>query len=475
MNKIIIGRTEEIVSINGAYTSEKSEFLAITGRRRVGKTYLVNAHFEKEMTFHFSGILNAPLQQQLQNFNYHLGKYFGESPTVSTPKNWLDAFITLTKYLNKSRKKGKKVIFIDELPWLDTHKSNFVAALDWFWNTWAVDKNVLLIVCGSATSWMIKKIVNNKGGLHNRLTKRIHLQPFTLKETIDFLAYRKVKLSTYQITQLYMAMGGIPHYLNEIQPTESAMQAIDRICFQKNGLLANEFENLYQALFKNADIHLKIVFALAKTLKGLSRNELIAATNLKDGGAISAVLEELSWCNFIHISNGYGKTKKDSLYRLTDEFSLFYLQFMYKKNNVDWLKLSSTPKWKSWAGYAFENVCFKHLKAIKKSLGIDGVFTQFYSFQSKGSQTKEGTQIDLIIERNDGIIHLCEIKFYESQFVIMKDYAQRLEQKIRVFKSETKTTKVIFPTMITSYGTSPNQYYTGLIQQEITLEDLTKY
>jgi len=475
MNKIIIGRTEEIVSLNGAYTSEKSEFLAITGRRRVGKTYLINAHFEKEMTFHFSGILNAPLQQQLQNFNYHLGKYFGELPAVSTPKNWLDAFITLTKYLNKSRKKGKKVIFIDELPWLDTHKSNFVAALDWFWNTWAVDKNVLLIVCGSATSWMIRKIVNNRGGLHNRLTKRIHLQPFTLKETIDFLAYRKVKLSTYQITQLYMAMGGIPHYLNEIQPTESAMQAIDRICFQKNGLLANEFENLYQALFKNADIHLKIVFALAKTLKGLSRNELIAATNLKDGGAISAVLEELSWCNFIHISNGYGKTKKDSLYRLTDEFSLFYLQFMYKKNNIDWLKLSSTSKWKSWAGYAFENVCFKHLSAIKKSLGIDGVFTQFYSFQSKGSKTNEGTQIDLLIERNDGIIHLCEIKFYETTFAISKDYAQRLEQKIRVFKSETKTTKVIFPTMITSYGTSPNQYYIGLIQQEITLEDLTKY
>ena len=475
MSKIIIGRTEEIVSLNGAYTSEKPEFLAITGRRRVGKTYLINAHFEKEMTFHFSGILNAPMQQQLQNFNYQLEQFFNEITTENAPRNWLEAFIKLSKCLNRSRKKGKKVIFIDELPWLDTHKSNFVAALDWFWNSCAVDKNVLLIVCGSATSWMIKKIINNKGGLHNRLTKRIHLQPFTLKETTDFLAYRKVKLSTYQITQLYMAMGGIPHYLNEIQPSESAMQAIDRICFQKNGLLENEFENLYQALFKNADIHLKIIFALAKKLKGLSRNELIAATNLKDGGAISAVLEELSWCNFIHISNGYGKTKKDSLYRLTDEFSLFYLQFMHKKNNIDWLKLSSTPKWKSWAGYAFENVCFKHLTAIKKSLGIDGVFTQFYSFQSKGNQEKEGTQIDLLIERNDGIIHLCEIKFHETTFAITKDYAQRLEQKIRVFKSATKTKKVIFPTMITSHGTNPNQYYIGLIQQAITLEDLTKY
>ena len=475
MSKIIIGRNEEKEAFDALLVSDKSEFVSITGRRRVGKTYLVNTHFEKEMSFHFSGILNASMQQQLQNFNFQLSHFFNASSLENLPKNWLEAFIKLSKCLEKSRKKGKKVIFIDELPWLDTHKSNFVAALDWFWNSWAVNKNIVLIVCGSATSWMIKKIVNNKGGLHNRLTKRIHLLPFTLKETSEFLAYRKIKLSNYQITQLYMAIGGIPHYLNEIQPAESAMQAINRICFQKDGLLANEFENLYRALFKNSEIHLKIVVALSKTLKGLNRNDLIAATGLKDGGAISAVLEELMWCNFIHVSTGFGKTRKDSLFRLSDEFSLFYLQFMHKKNNVNWLQLSSTPKWKSWAGYAFENVCFKHLVQIKKSLGIEGVFTQFYSFKSKGNKEKEGTQIDLLIDRNDGIIHLCEIKFYESTFTINKDYAQRLEQKIRVFKSETKTRKVIFPTMITSYGTAVNEHYIGLIQQAITLENIVKY
>jgi AAA+ ATPase superfamily predicted ATPase len=472
MSKIIIGRHEEISILKEKLRSNKSEFIAITGRRRVGKTYLINAYFEKEMTFHFSGILNASMQQQLQGFQFQFSNYFKKESSEKFPSNWMEAFIQLSKQLERSRKKSKKVIFIDELPWLDTHKSNFLSALEWFWNNWAIDKNILLIVCGSATSWMINKIVNNKGGLHNRLTQRIHLLPFTLKETTEFLKYRQIKLSPYQITQLYMAMGGIPHYLNEIKPGESAMQAIDRICFQKDGLLVNEFDNLYRALFKNAEIHLKIVFTLAKKLKGLSRKELIEISKLSDGGAVSEVLEELTWCNFITVTNSFGKTKKDSVYRLTDEFSLFYLKFMHKKNNVNWLQLSNTTQWKSWSGYAFENICFKHLPQIKKCLGIEGVFTEFYSFKAIGNKENNGTQIDLIIDRNDGIINLCEIKFYDKKFSFSKATTQVIQNKIEVFMRETKTRKTIFPTLITSFGTEKNEYTTGFIQQEISLENL---
>jgi AAA+ ATPase superfamily predicted ATPase len=474
MSKIIIGRHEEISILKEKLRSNKSEFIAITGRRRVGKTYLINAYFEKEMTFHFSGILNASMQQQLQGFQFQFSNYFKKESSEKFPSNWMEAFIQLSKQLERSRKKSKKVIFIDELPWLDTHKSNFLSALEWFWNTWAIDKNILLIVCGSATSWMINKIVNNKGGLHNRLTQRIHLLPFTLIETTDFLKYRQIKLSPYQITQLYMAMGGIPHYLNEIKPGESAMQAIDRICFQKDGLLVNEFDNLYRALFKYAEIHLKIVFTLAKKLKGLSRKELIEISKLSDGGAVSEVLEELTWCNFITVTNSFGKTKKDSVYRLTDEFSLFYLKFMHKKNNVNWLQLSNTTQWKSWSGYAFENICFKHLQQIKKSLGISGVFCEFYAFQARGNKNNTGTQIDLIIDRNDGIINLCEIKFYDKKFSFNKATTQVIQNKIEVFIRETKTRKTIFPTLITSFGTDKNEYTTGFIQQEISLENLLR-
>lgn len=472
MSKIIIGREAEKTILNERYNSQKSEFIAITGRRRVGKTYLVNAHFEKVTSFHFSGVLNATLKQQLQGFHFQYSQFFKSKNSENIPSNWMEAFIRLSQQLDRSRKKSKRVIFIDELPWLDTHKSSFLGALEWFWNSWAINNNVLLIVCGSATSWMINKIVNNKGGLHNRLTKRIHLLPFTLKETTDFLQHKKINLSNYQVTQLYMAMGGIPHYLNEIKPGESAMQTIDRVCFQKEGLLFNEFDNLYRALFKNADNHLKIVLALSKKLKGLSRKELIEASKLKDGGAFSEILEELTWCNFITVTTSFGKTKKDSIYRLTDEFSLFYLKFMHKKNNVNWLQLASTSQWKSWSGYAFENVCFKHLMQIKKSLGIEGVFTEFYAFQSVGNKTISGAQIDLLIDRNDGIINLCEIKFCDKKFVLTKSEMLKIQHRIDVFTQVTRTQKTIFPTLITAFEAASNEHFTGFIQQGLSLKDL---
>jgi uncharacterized protein len=227
MNKVIIGRNSEKAILNEAFSSNESQFLAITGRRRIGKTYLINTFFDKKISFHFSGMLNASFGQQLQNFQYSLNDYFKTEKGTVIPTNWLMAFQHLSKCLQKSKKKKKQVIFIDELPWLDTHKSNFIAALDWFWNTWAVNKNVLLIVCGSSTSWIINKVINNKGGLHNRITKRIHLEPFTLRETELFLKHKKIKLSKYQITQLYMSLGGVPHYLKEIKTGESASQAVD--------------------------------------------------------------------------------------------------------------------------------------------------------------------------------------------------------------------------------------------------------
>ncbi|MEN9303584.1 MAG: hypothetical protein RL264_2013 [Bacteroidota bacterium] len=474
MAKHIIGRVDEIAILKERFLSDSSEFIAVTGRRRVGKTFLINAYFEDEMSFHFSGVLNAPIQQQLQNFHYQMGNYFKNPTDQAPPTNWFDAFFSLSKRLSKIRKKEKKIVFIDEVPWLDTHKSNFLSALEWFWNVWAIDNNVLLIICGSATSWMINKVVNNKGGLHNRLTQRLHLLPFTLKETVEFLRFRNIRLSTHQIAQLYMTFGGIPHYLNEIKTGESALQSIERICFSKNGLLVNEFDNLYRALFKNSELHLKVVFALSNKSRGLTRKELLVACELSDGGAFTTILEELLWCNFITASVGFGKNKKDSLYRLTDEYSLFYLNFMHKKTFVNWTQLASSQKWKSWTGYAFENICFKHISEIKKLLGIEGVFTQIFSFRSKGNQEDSGSQIDLIIDRNDGIINLCEIKFHDAIYSLSKEEAKNIQRKMAVFKADTKTRKTIFPTLITAFDAVNNENYLGLIQQAISLENIIK-
>ncbi len=472
MSKIIIGRETEQSILAETAAAKNADMLAVTGRRRVGKTYLIKTFFKNQLHFEFSGILNADNEQQLQSFTIALAKQSGNKSLKQVPQNWMDAFHQLTVYLDKQQKAKKLVVFIDELPWLDTHKSGFLAAFDWFWNSWATTKNILVIICGSATSWMTSKIINNKGGLHNRVTRRIHLKPFTLTETEAYLRANGIILSRYDILQLYMALGGVAHYLKKVKKGQSAAQNISRICFEKNGLLVNEFENLYNALFVNAKQHISIIQALSAKQKGLSRNEILAATKLKDGGSFSKLLKELEQSDFITAYYPFGKIKKETLYRVIDEYSLFYLKFIYKKKNVNWLQLSASPVYKSWSGYAFESICMDHIDKVKAALGIASVYTEESSFYFKGSSEEPGTQIDLLIDRKDNVINICEAKFNDKPFSITKQYANELREKMRIFQEKTKTKKSLFLTVISTYGVAPNINSIGFVQQEVTMESL---
>lgn len=472
MQRTIIGRQPEKVILADILNSEEAELLAITGRRRVGKTFLVRTFFGEQLSFEFSGMLNASMQQQLQNFDIALASYLPARAGKTSSVNWLNAFEKLATYLGSQKTKTKKIIFVDELPWLDTHRSGFLAAFDWFWNSWAVKQNVLVVICGSASSWMTNKIINSRGGLHNRVTKRMHLQPFTLTETEAYLKHRNITLSRYQLLQMYMSLGGIPHYLKEIKKGESATQNIDRICFSRNGLLKNEFDNLYNALFTNASQHISIIEALASKNKGLARSELLTITKLKDGGTFSKLLSELEQSDFISAYVPFDKIKKETLYRVTDEFSLFYLKFMHKKKYVNWMQLAVTPAYKIWAGYAFENICMKHIEKIKKALGIASVYTEISSFFYKGNAQHAGTQIDLLIDRKDEVINICEAKFYDAPFIITKSYAAILRNKLAVFQERTRTRKTLFLTFISPYGIIQNQYSIGFVQQDISSENL---
>lgn len=472
MAKIIIGRVAERNLLSEIFTTNRADMLAITGRRRVGKTYLINAFFETQLNFEFSGILHANNEQHLQSFYLALTKQSGKRKPKLPPANWMEAFDQLIIYLESLKKTKKLVVFIDELPWLDRHKSGFLSAFDWFWNSWAVNKNILVIICGSAASWMTSKIINNRGGLHNRVTKRMHLKPFTLGETEEYLRSNGITISRYDILQLYMALGGVPHYLKEVKKGQSAAQNINRICFQKHGLLVNEFENLYNALFINAKQHISIIQALAAKQKGLSRNEILVATKLTDGGSFSRLLKELEQSDFITAYYPFGKVKKETLYRIIDEYSLFYLKFIYKKKNVNWLQLSASPTYKSWSGYAFENICMDHIDKVKAALGIAAVYTEESSFYYKGNSNNPGTQIDLLIDRKDNVINICEAKFHDKAFSITKQYADALREKIRIFQEKTKTKKTIFLTLISTYGVVSNANSIGFVQQEVTMESL---
>ncbi|MEO8403299.1 MAG: ATP-binding protein [Chitinophagaceae bacterium] len=475
----IIGREREISILDELLHSKTADLLAIYGRRRVGKTFLIYSYLHDYLAFELTGIKNGSLKDQLQLFSLSLQKSAASPLALRPPANWIEAFDALAQYIGTRDPKKKSVIFLDELPWLDGRKSGFLSAFEHFWNSWASRQpNLLVIVCGSAASWMIRHIVNAKGGLHNRITQKIELAPFTLAETESYLKSRGSKLDRYAILQIYMALGGIPHYLKTVGKDNSPTQVIDKACFSKDGLLTGEFENLYSSLFDMADNHIKIVRALATTGKGMSRQQIIDACGLSSGGRTTEVLEELEKSGFIRQTIPYDKTTNEAIYRLIDEFSIFYLKFMdrNKGNNKNtWSSISTSQAYAIWSGIAFEAVCLKHIDQIRDGLRIKvGSDQSAWRYIPPKNSKEKGAQIDLIIDRADRIINLCEMKFYNDVVTIDKAYAKSLQQKQEVFVEKIKPKKTTFLTMITSFGIKENEYSEELIQQSVTMDVLFK-
>jgi AAA+ ATPase superfamily predicted ATPase len=472
----IVGRIAEKKILKDAMTSGSAELIAIYGRRRIGKTFLVRSVYEKQLVFEFTGVHNAKMPEQLDNFARALTKASSSPAPLAAPANWSIAFDILEKFLTPVLQKQTAVIFFDEFPWINSPKSNFLKSFDHFWNTWASKHpNLTVVICGSAASWMIQNIVKSKGGLHNRVTIRMKLSPFTLKETEEYFKSRSINLDRYQILELYMVMGGIPQYLSSVQRGESSAQAIDRICFTQHGYLTDEFNNLYASLFDHSPNHIIVVRLLSGTSKGLTRTEIIAGSTLSSGGTVSSVLEELEESGFIKSYIPFGKTSKDSVFRLSDEFSLFYLKYMDKKKATGkgtWLRISESPTWASWSGHAFEAICLKHADQIKTALGIASIYVEESVWRHVPGKGKAGTQIDLLLDRGDRCINICEMKFSNGTFTINNKYADDLEKKRDVFVDTTKTKKTMFLTMVTTYGTAKNAYYKKLIHNEVTMKDL---
>lgn len=466
----LIGRKPEISILLNALKSSRAELIAVYGRRRVGKTYLVRNVYKNDIQFEFSGIHKGSLKQQLNNFHLTLS---AKNIAFKKPSDWIEAFHQLSQYLNKLASKKKKVVFIDEFPWLDTRKSNFLSAFDNFWNSYASKRDDLtVVICGSAASYMIKNIIKSKGGLHNRLTNKIQLLPFNLNETEQLLKSNKVKLSRYDILQIYMAMGGIPHYLEKILPGESVALALDRLCFTKDGFLRTEFDNVFASLFDQHENHEAIIKTLASVRKGLTRNEVLTKSKVKSGGTLTKTLSELEESGFIEKYLPY-KGIKDSLFRLTDEYSMFFIKYIENtkpsKSGI-WIKLFGQQSYKIWAGFSFETICMKHVDQIKEGLKISGINAIHGSWIEKNSHNS--AQIDLLIDRDDNVINICEIKFYNSEYAIDKEYAKEIANKVNTFSASIKTKKSIFVTFITSYGLIANQYSNQYVQNELTMDHL---
>ncbi len=472
----IIGRKEELIVLEDALKTKDAGLMAVYGRRRVGKTFLIRNFYAGRLIFELTGTYGGSLKEQLLQFSRSLQKATGSILSLTPPNSWAEAFHALEQFLDNQPRRKKLVVFLDEFPWLDSRKSGFLSAFEHFWNSWASQQtHLLFVICGSSASWMIQKIVKNKGGLHHRITQKLRLLPFTLSETEAYLKSKGSHLDRYQILQLYMALGGIPQYLNNVRKGDSVSEAIEKICFSKNGLLNREFDNLYNSLFEMAENHLKAIRALAANPKGLTRQEIIDRCSLSSGGRATTMLDELEQSGFIKSNKPYDKETKDSIYRLIDEFSLFYLKFMDKGSDItSWARVSEGATYKIWNGMAFEAVCLKHINQIKRSLGLQGKLTKEASWRyapPKGSK-ENGAQIDLLIDRDDHSINICEVKFYTGALTISKTYAGELQQKLDVFQEKVKPRKTLFLTLITTYGIKENIHSDTMVKKSLTMNAL---
>lgn len=469
----MIGRKKEQDILNRALHASRAEFMVVYGRRRVGKTYLIKEYFNHNFSFYATGLSNAKTKEQLKVFGGSLKEYGDSEKNI--PRDWYEAFLRLKQLLQRDQVKrdpvcGKRVVFLDELPWMDTARSDFKSALEYFWNSWASDQtDLLLIVCGSATSWIIENLLGNRGGFYNRITCRIHLLPFTLGECEAFYLANGIRMSRQQMIESYMIFGGIPYYLNCLDKRLSLAQNVDELLFNQSGQLYFEFDRLLSSLFKNYQRHTAIIEALARSKNGMNRVELAKIPKIGDGEPLTKALKELEQCGFIRKYRNFAKEKQGFYFQLIDPFTLFCLRFIKDQTHESWMMYINSAGYYAWTGNAFELVCLLHTPQIKQCLGISGVETTEYAWKSKDS--RPGAQIDLLIDRKDGVINICEAKFSLAPYEIDFEYEQKLRNKIEAFSKETSTKKALHLTLISANGLLHNSH-SGIVQNEINGEDL---
>ncbi len=469
---LIVGRKKEQQLLADCLCSPRPEFMVVFGRRRVGKTYLIRQYFNDCFSFYATGEFSEKTKSQLKLFHEQLRKY-GDS-SGAAPKDWLEAFSRLRDLLERPEvyrdPSGKRIVFLDEVPWMDTARSDFRSALDYFWNSWgSVQPDLLLIVCGSATSWIIEHLLDGRGGFYNRITRQMPVKPFTLKECELLCSANGLVMTRPQLLEAYMILGGIPFYLNLMNPRFSLIQNIQELCFQENGPLRYEYQRLFRSLFRFPEKHLAIIRAAASRSSGITRKELSQLPAIGNGESLTKALAELEQCGFLRKYRASEAEKKGLIYQIIDPFVLFSLHFLQENRIHSWIAFSGTPAYYAWKGNAFETLCLNHTEQIKDALGIGGVETEEYSWRSRSSSP--GVQIDLLIDRRDGVINLCEMKCTDQPFAIDASYEQQLLEKVNVFRTESKTKKAVHLTMVASAGLVHNAH-SGSVINEITGDDL---
>ena len=468
----MVGRKEEIRTLDEVMSRKEGQLVAVYGRRRVGKTYLIRQYFHEKFTFYHTGEASVGMQDQLQEFRFSLKEYGHDAPIL---KNWRDAFRELRKLIESSVD-SKKVVFIDEMPWMDTPRSKFLPALEHFWNSWgSARSDLVMIICGSASTWIIENVLKNRGGLHNRITDQIHLLPFTLKECEEYVREADLSMSRREICSLYMIFGGVAYYWGFLRKGESVAQNVDRLLFAENGKLRGEFDSMLSSLFKRDIGYRRVLTAMSEKGIGLTREELLRKTGMSDGRAFCQILDALEKCGFVRRYTAFGKKRREALFQLIDSFSLFHLRFIEAESNPDpetWSLGVSSKARSAWEGVAFERVCLMHVRSLKKALEIGGVRTNVCSWRHAADETYgRGAQIDLLIDRADNIINVCEMKYASGKLSLSKSDEESMDNKLDALKTVTGTSKSLHVTLVTSNGVLDNPY-SRKAQKILCLDDL---
>ena len=476
----VIGRKDEVAKIKRLYNSKMPQFLTVYGRRRVGKTFLIDEALSGKITFRHSGLSPVDAQNHKNSLREQLKHFYMSLQAQGVkkskcPTSWLEAFFMLEMHLQAIDDGSRQVVFLDELPWMDTPRSGFMTALEALWNNWGCHrKNFMLVVCGSATSWISDNLINNHGGLYGRLTCQIRLSPFTLEECEQYFHSRGIRLSRYDIVQSYMIFGGIPYYLSYFEPGRSLAQNVDNLFFRKGAELGTEFDRLFSSVFSRPEEMKRIVEALGNRRSGYTQEELVRATGLPWGGSFSTMLKALEASDFIEPYVPFGKGKREKHYKLTDPFCLFYMKFVRGRKEIDpefWMHNVTAQSVSSWRGFAFEEVCLAHVRQIKKALDILGVSSTESSWVVKGDDEAEGAQIDLLINRKDNVVNLCEMKFYNEKFTVNKAYYSKVVHRQNLLAERIPKRAVIHNVLVTTEGLTYNEY-SGVFQKLVTVDDL---
>jgi AAA+ ATPase superfamily predicted ATPase len=466
---MVVGRYREKEILNEALSSHRSELIAVYGRRRIGKTYLIREFYSNNMVFNVTGLSEVNKTRQIKNFIMKLNTVFDRYKNEKYPTDWLEAFSCLRAYLESLRKTTrKKVIFLDEFPWLDSSRSGFLAAFENFWNDYCASRtDLVVVICGSAASYMVKNIIFNKKGLSKRITKIIKLKPFNLNETQSFFNFKKMPIEKMELLKIYMTFGGVAEYLENVQKGESSVQVIDRLCFEEGAYLENEFDEVFKSLFEENSYHHQIMIALSKKNKrGIRREELLQALQISSGGRFSDALDDLIHSGFVLKYQAYSANRKTTLFKIYDEFCLFYLQFMKTNKCSKWTEMYQKQEYITWCGYAFETICLKHSFAIKKALKCDQIKSDNYAWQN------ENAQIDLVIDRDDNTINVCEIKFSADEIRIDKEYLAKLRKKENEFRTSKQTKKSIQTILISTWGARQNEYSSAILTKNLDADCL---